>query len=207
VVVSSDLTAVTLSFAELIRLEEEYGSLEAAAVALPEQRDEILAAAERTARMSERFREAVRDLRPQRASPSPNSPTRLQIPELYLDELQSTQEAMEAALVAVGLGERRRGEPGAFEKEFKGTDVEDVVRMWRLPATLDPPTSQNAIAERTGLSRAAVRRIVRLVTIGALEWDEKYGRGWLGIDGRFPSHPPTISLRALEKARGLAPLA
>jgi hypothetical protein len=218
VVVLLDLVAVALSPSELIRLEEEYGSLEAAAEALPDQREEILAAADRVGEISRKFREAVSEISGkfretvgearQQAPPSAlRPPPRPQIPDFDLDELQTTQEAMEAALVAVGLGERQKGDPGAREKDFAGALVEDAVRMWKLRETHDPPTSQNAIAERTGLSRAAVRRIVRLVAVGALEWDKKRGPRWLGIDGQFRATPSTISLRALEKAHGLVPLA
>jgi hypothetical protein len=50
-----------------------------------------------------------------------------------------------------------------------------------------------------------VRRIVRLIEHRALDWDEKLGHGRLGIDGKFRATQESISLRALEKAHGLAP--
>jgi hypothetical protein len=50
---------VTVSLADLVQLEDKYGSLEAAAEALPERRDEILAAAERERRMAEEVRKAL----------------------------------------------------------------------------------------------------------------------------------------------------
>lgn len=96
---------------------------------------------------------------------------------------------------------------GAPAKSFPGEAVEDAVRRWKLRETHTPPTSQNAIAAATMLSRPVIRRIVRLVAVNALDWDERRGKGWLGINGLFRATPSRISLRELEKAHGLEPLA
>jgi hypothetical protein len=122
------------------------------------------------------------------------------------DNEQAGRTLLIAALLEDQTGERRKETRGTSEKGFDGRQVETAVRMWKLRGQHDPPTSQNAIAEATKLSRPAVRRIVRLVTVGALDWDEKRGRGWLGISALFRATPSTISLRALEKAHGLEPL-
>jgi hypothetical protein len=98
-------------------------------------------------------------------------------------------------------------ESGAPDKDFSGPAVEDAVRLWKLGQKQSPPASQNAIAKATDLSRSAVRRIVRLVAVGALDWSEQRGKGWLGIDGLFRATPQRVSLRELEKAHGLKPLA
>jgi hypothetical protein len=198
---------VALRPAELVRLERDHGSLEAAAEALPQHRAELERAAANARLIAANVAAAVPRLELGARPPIVRRPLGPELAaELAAAELQPAQQVIEAALVNVGLG-RQKGEPGAREKDFSGEQVEDVVRMWALRETHVPPTSQNAIHERTGLSRAAVKRIVRLVEAGALEWDEKRGPGLLGINGRFRATPATISLRTLEKAHGLKPLA
>jgi hypothetical protein len=181
---------VTVRPSDLIRLEEEYGSLEAAAEALPDQRDEILAAAEEAGRISERFLDTIDSSRPH-VDPPPR-PWRS---DLDLDPIEDAikevvplseqiQEGMEAALASAQL---RRPKPsqehdsgGRPLKKVRTEDLEKGVGLW----VKNGIRSRRELERQSGLSWWMVERMIEAIDAGDLEWDEE--RGGLVVSGQFP---------------------
>lgn len=99
--------------------------------------------------------------------------------------------------------ESRTGAPDTF---YKRDEVKRALVLWRGRETSPQQISQSSIA-RPGFPRTAVRRVIRLDEHGAFELGPRGGLRLLGINGEFRAAPEKISLRTLERALGLEPLA
>jgi hypothetical protein len=99
-----------------------------------------------------------------------------------------------------------KGSAGAPDALYDREEIKRALCLWRDRATSPQQISQASIA-RPGFSRTAVRRVIRLDEHGAFERGPRGGLRLLGIRGEFRAAPKKVSLRALERALGLTPLA
>jgi hypothetical protein len=198
-----------LTARELIRLEEEYGSLAAAAEALPEQREEILAAAERSLAPFRGLGRPFEDLREQRDR---DDKKRTLAEEAEHAGRQGWRDSLEASISAVQerpaqeviiVGDRRRRSArkptarrrGAKAKRYPGESVEIAVRQLR-PWAKEP--GRNKAAQNAHLTTRAVDTIIVHMKAGRLRRTEE--KGWLVIRGELRATPKWIRLSDLETA-------
>jgi hypothetical protein len=111
-----------------------------------------------------------------------------------------------AAAVPPSKRGRRKGAAGAPDAFYDREEIKRVLRLWRDRSTAPQKISQTSLA-RPGFSRTAVRRVIRLDEHGAFELGSRGRLRLLGIHGEFRAAPKKVSLRALERALGLEPLA
>jgi hypothetical protein len=99
-----------------------------------------------------------------------------------------------------------RSKAGAPEALYDRDEIARVLTLWRNRSTLPQAVSQSSLARGT-FPRTAVRRVIRLDDNGAFQLGPRGGLRLLGINGEFRAAPKRVSLRALERALGLEPLA
>jgi hypothetical protein len=101
---------------------------------------------------------------------------------------------------------RKKGTAGAPEGKYERDEIKRVLLAWRSRTTAPQHITKSSLA-RPGFSRTAVRRVIRLDEHGAFHFGPRGGLELLGISGEFRAAPARVSLRALERALGLDPLA
>jgi hypothetical protein len=158
---------VALRPAELVRLEREHGSLEAAAEALPEHRDELERAAANVRLIAANVAAAVPRLE---LGARPAEPPARVARQAVLDlaaggPLEPLEVRFERALErALRPGAREPGRPGPEPDPIPRATLEKAVRL------LVNGESKRGVAAKTDLSRWKVDRIAELVDAGELTW-------------------------------------
>jgi hypothetical protein len=135
---------------------------------------------------------------------------KLALPVLGVDS-GLDEEAIRAGDAAAPRPRRRekraaKGTAGSPDALYPREEIKRALLLWRSRSTSPQQVSQSSIA-RPGFSRVAVRRVIRLDEHGAFELGPRGGLRLLGINGEFRAVPKKVSLRALERALGLEPLA
>ena len=95
------------------------------------------------------------------------------------------------------------GSPDAL---YPREEIARALRGWRNRNDSPQQVSQASLA-RAEFSRTAVRRVIRLDEHGAFDLGQRGGLRLHGTNGEFRAAPKKVSLRALERALGLPPLA
>jgi hypothetical protein len=194
---------VALRPAELFRLEREHGSLEAAAEALPEHRDELERHAANVRLIAAQVEAAPSELQPRVRPPDP--PLQHVARQAVLDLAGEPLEPL-AGTLSKFLPEREPDAPapqrrrGRHGKDYPGKAVEEVVRR----ATAERAngrnlgrTLQNELgADVDHVTPYAVGVIFRMIDDGRLAVGAR--KGWLKIDGEFSTTPGFINLHELE---------
>lgn len=98
---------------------------------------------------------------------------------------------------------RRRGRRDTF---YAREEIARVLTLWRNRNTLPQQLTPSSLA-RKDFSRTAVTRVLNLDNHGAFQLGPRGGLRVYGNNGEFRAARKTESLRALERALGLEPLA
>jgi len=154
-----------LSGADLVRLEDEYGSLEAAAEALPEQRDEILAASHALRDGQRRAEERVRAMH-----------------NTFREQLDALNDAVDEAFAETQREPKRGPDPDPVPWEL----LLRAVEMRHKDGA-----SAYAIQRATGLPKRQSERIVKLVDAGRLRLTRTGLEGVTRVD-RDGAHLPRL---------------
>jgi hypothetical protein len=105
-----------------------------------------------------------------------------------------------------GPTRKRRKRRGAPDTLYPREEITRVLKRCRDPSARPEQLTPTALA-REEFSRVAVARVQRLDKAGAFRLGSRGGLRVYGNNGEFRAAGKTVSLRALERALGLEPLA